>query len=149
MKLVKWMKDFWNQDTDTVLYRLICIFTIPALALMGWYVWATIHIIPEEIAGCVMLRVSGLYCPGCGGTRAVVSLLRGNLIQSVMYHPAVLYGVVLFLVYFISQTLMRLTKGKVKGLSMKPCYLYILLGIIAVNFIVRNVLVLAFGIRTL
>ncbi|MBQ9121894.1 MAG: DUF2752 domain-containing protein [Lachnospiraceae bacterium] len=96
-----------------------------------------------------MLRATGLYCPGCGGTRSVVALLRGNLVQSVLYHPAVIYGVVLFLVYFISQTLMRLSKGKVKGLSMKPIYLYILLGIILVNFIIRNVLLLAFGIRTL
>lgn len=149
MKFVQWMKKFWDQDTDTVLYQLICIFTLPALALMGWYVWATLHIIPEEIAGCVMLRATGLYCPGCGGTRSVVALLRGNLVQSVLYHPAVIYGVVLFLLYFISQTLMRLSKGKVKGLSMKPIYLYILLGIILVNFIIRNVLLLAFGIRTL
>ena len=149
MKFKKWLKEFWDQDTDTVLYRLICIFTIPALALMGWYVWATLNIIPEEIAGCVMLRATGFYCPGCGGTRSVVALLRGNLIQSVLYHPAVLYGVVLFLAYFVSQTLMRLTKGRVKGLPMKPYYLYILLGIIAVNFIVRNVLLVFWGIATL
>lgn len=149
MKFKNWIKEFWNQDTDTILYRLICIFTLPAILLLWWYVWATIHIIPEQIAGCVMLRVSGLYCPGCGGTRAVVAMLKGDFVHSVLYHPAVLYGTTLFLVYFVSQTLMRITKGKVKGLSMKPLYLYILLAIIGVNFIVRNVLLLAFGIRTL
>lgn len=144
----KWMK-FWNQDTDSVLYGLICMFAIPALLMAGWYLWMTAYVIPKEIQGCMMLRVTGLYCPGCGGTRAVMALLRGDIIGSLMYHPAVLYGVVLFLVFFVSQTLMRLTKGKVKGVSMKPWQLYLLLAIIGVNFIVRNVLLLAFGIATL
>lgn len=149
MKIKQWLKKFWNQDTDTVLYGLICVFVPPSLVLMGCYMWATEHIIPKQLAGCAMLKATGLYCPGCGGTRSVGALLRGDIIGSITYHPAVICGVILFLVYFISQTLMRLTKGKIKGVSMKPIYLYILLAIILVNFIVRNVLLLAFGISTL
>lgn len=149
MKLKKWLKEFWNQDTDTVLYTLICVLTPPAILLMGWYVWMTEHVLPEEMAGCMMLRVTGIYCPGCGGTRAVRALLHGNIAQSVLYHPAVLCGVLLFVVYFVSQTLMRLTKGKVRGITMKPWYLYGLLVIICVNFIVRNMLLTVFGIATL
>ena len=135
MKFKERWNRFWNRDTDQVLYSVICILAVPALLMAGWYLWMTAYVIPKQIQGCMMLRVTGLYCPGCGGT--------------VAYHPAVLYGVVLFVVYFGSQTLMRLTKGKVKGLAMKPLYLYILLGIICVNFIIRNVLLLAFGIATL
>ena len=149
MKLKDRWNRFWNQDTDAVLYGLICILMPPALLLAGWYLWMTAYVIPEEIKGCMMLRVTGIYCPGCGGTRAVMALLRGDIWGSVTYHPAVLYGVLLLLTFFVSQTLMRLTKGKIKGISMKPWYLYFLLGIIGVNFIVRNVLLLACGIATL
>lgn len=28
---------------------------------------------------CVFHRLTGLYCPGCGNTRAVLALLRGDL----------------------------------------------------------------------
>ena len=149
MKFKERWNRFWNRDTDQVLYSVICILVVPALLMAGWYLWMTAYVIPKQIQGCMMLRVTGLYCPGCGGTRAVFALLSGDVIKSVAYHPAVLYGAVLFVVYFGSQTLMRLTKGKVKGLAMKPLYLYILLGIICVNFIIRNVLLLAFGIATL
>lgn len=149
MKMIRWIKNFWNQDTDTVLYGLICIFAVPALLLGAGYVWATAHIIPEAVAGCMFLRATGLYCPGCGGTRAVMALLRGDILLSAKYHPAVIYGVVLFVVYFVSQTLMRLTKGRIKGLSMRPAYLYILLAIIVINFMVRNALFLFWGIATL
>ena len=40
---------------------------------------------------CVFRMFTGLYCPGCGGTRAVKALLRGQIGMSLYYHPFVLY----------------------------------------------------------
>ena len=38
--------------------------------------------------------VTGFYCPGCGGTRAVKYLLRAEVGRSIQYHPLVcLYGI--------------------------------------------------------
>ncbi len=45
---------------------------------------------------CPFLLLTGLYCPGCGGTRAVRSLLRGDLRMSFQYHPLVLYAILVF-----------------------------------------------------
>lgn len=42
---------------------------------------------------CVFQSLTGLYCPGCGGTRAVRSLLKGDFLMSFQYHPLVLYTV--------------------------------------------------------
>ncbi|MCI8516940.1 MAG: DUF2752 domain-containing protein [Hungatella sp.] len=36
---------------------------------------------------CLFHALTGLYCPGCGGTRAVGYLLHGDLIKSLQYHP--------------------------------------------------------------
>jgi len=36
---------------------------------------------------CVMHRVSGLWCPLCGGTRALRSLLHGDVMTSLGYNP--------------------------------------------------------------
>lgn len=36
---------------------------------------------------CPFANLTGIPCPGCGMTRALVLLLQGDLKQSVQYHP--------------------------------------------------------------
>ena len=48
---------------------------------------------------CIFHKLTGLYCPGCGGTRAVYWLLKGNVAYSLHYHSIVLYGAVLYVWY--------------------------------------------------
>lgn len=97
--------------------------------------------------GCAFWTFLGAYCPGCGGTRAVKALLHGNFLQSLWYHPIVLYSVVLYLVLMISWTLAKLHLfGIKKGLKFRDSYFYGMLIIIAVNFILKNVLKFCFGI---
>lgn len=43
---------------------------------------------------CLFHLLTGLYCPGCGGTRAVWYLLHGRIFESIRYHPLVPYTVV-------------------------------------------------------
>ncbi|MFR1833570.1 MAG: DUF2752 domain-containing protein [Lachnospiraceae bacterium] len=43
---------------------------------------------------CLFRLFTGLYCPGCGGTRAVQALLSGQIGKSLYYHPFVLYAAV-------------------------------------------------------
>lgn len=140
---------FWEQDTDTILYTIMCIITIPAILFCIWYLWFAKVAIPEDVKGCVFQNALGLYCPGCGGTRSFWALFRGDILTAICYHPAAIYGVGLYLFYFISQTLMRISKGKLWGLKFKPIYLFIMLGLIILNFIVRNVLLIFFDIQTL
>ena len=50
---------------------------------------------------CDFLSKTGLYCPGCGGTRAVKSLLRGDLIRSFLFHPFVPYSAIMYIVFML------------------------------------------------
>ncbi len=43
---------------------------------------------------CPFHYLTGLYCPGCGGSRAVWFLLRGDILTSIRYHPLVFYTTV-------------------------------------------------------
>ena len=56
---------------------------------------------------CVFTSFFGIYCPGCGGTRAVGALLRGHILESVWYHPIVLYTVIVFGGFMMTQGLER------------------------------------------
>ena len=96
---------------------------------------------------CVLYTYFGLYCPGCGGTRAFISLLHGHFLQSLWYHPLVPYSALLFGAFMITQALARLTRFRYfHGLRFHNWYLYAALGIVGVNFILKNVFLLVWGI---
>lgn len=97
--------------------------------------------------GCILYRLLGVYCPGCGGTRSVNALLYGHIFESLWYHPLIVYCVVLYLVYMITWTFAKLRLfGREKGMKFRAGYLYSMLAIVAVNFIMKNVLKFCFGI---
>lgn len=41
---------------------------------------------------CVLHQWTGLHCPGCGGTRAISSLARGDFMTAVKYNPMLILG---------------------------------------------------------
>ena len=95
---------------------------------------------------CMLLMVAGIYCPGCGGTRAIISLYRGKIWESFCYHPMVIYGFIIYLIYMLTHTMERLHVGRIKGIKFRPIYLYGALIILVVNFWIKNILKLCFGI---
>lgn len=120
------------------------------LAAIAIAIAALFALFPERFAllrfPCIFHEITGLYCPGCGGTRAVKALLGGHIITSFMYNPIVLYSVVMYIWFMGTQLLGRLTKGKVKGLKYRHLYLWIALAIVVVNCLVRNILLVRYGI---
>ncbi len=109
--------------------------------------WQGIELTQLSPYPCIMLTVLGVYCPGCGGTRAVECLFRGNLFQSMIYHPMVPYTAVLTLCYIISHTMNIVTKGRIKAMQFRTVYLFVMLGILLLQWIGKNVLKLGFGIE--
>ena len=41
---------------------------------------------------CIILHLTGLQCPGCGGTRSLYSLLHGDVLGSLQMNPIVVAG---------------------------------------------------------
>lgn len=95
----------------------------------------------EYLPPCMFLKLTGFYCPGCGGTRAILALTKGRLLTSFLYHPLVLYAMVVGGWFMISHTIERLTKGKAAiGMKYWDGYLWIALVLVIINFLVKNVL---------
>ena len=68
--------------------------------------------------------VTGIYCPGCGGTRAAYALLCGKPLLSLYYHPIVLYTVVVGAAFLVTQTIGRLSRGRFRAVvHFRPVYL--------------------------
>ena len=132
-------------------YFYIAGWILMALFAMGA---AVIHIkgktILNYVPPCMFHRVTGYYCPGCGGTRATYALLHGKIITSLYYHPIVVYGVVVGGWFMISQTIERLSQGKLRiGMRYRDLYLWIALTIAIVNCLVKNLVLAITGIALL
>ncbi|MEI6653670.1 MAG: DUF2752 domain-containing protein [Verrucomicrobiota bacterium] len=53
--------------------------SLAALGLCRWWMLEHQAYLRALSAGCYFRRLTGCYCPGCGGTRAFFALLRGEL----------------------------------------------------------------------
>lgn len=98
---------------------------------------------------CLFRALTGLYCPGCGGTRAVKALLKGEVITSFFYHPLIIYVVLVFVVFAFSWFIHEKTKNPKFRLHFDNKYAYIGIGIIVINFVVKNYLLVFEGIDLL
>jgi len=101
---------------------------------------------------CAFRSMTGFYCPGCGGTRATLHLMRFHPIHSFLMHPLPLLLALWYLNFFVRFIFAYLVPEnfplKLKPARFRPVYPIILAVAILVNFIVRNVLLLN-GIFTL
>lgn len=118
--------------------------------MLGWGLLAGICLLgilenllgfdPLRLLGpCLLHLLTGYYCPGCGGTRAVASLLRAKPLQSFAYHPFVLYAAVIGGWFMLSQTIERISGGRIRiGMHFREIYLWIALWLIGINFLIKN-----------
>lgn len=125
------------------------------LPCVGAMLFMLISLIPSEMLAklaspCVFHVVTGLYCPGCGGTRALMALLEGKVLLSICYHPVVAYCVVLYLWFMLSHTIDRLLGCRWNiGMRYRNLYLYLTLAIIIINTAVKDIALTAFHIDLL
>lgn len=131
-------------DTEAVLYRLGLISIVMMLLLFG-IVSQYAELFQRFSIPCIFHAVTGYYCPGCGGTRAVLYFLHGHFIKSFIYHPLIPYLGLGGGIFMISQTIARLSKGRVKGMKFRNIYAYIMGIIIVVQFIIKNVVLYVWG----
>ena len=98
---------------------------------------------------CIFHELTGLYCPGCGGTRAVKALLGGEVLASFFYHPLVLYCAVIAVWFAVSYFLYWRTKNPKFRIFLENGFIYAGVGITAANFVIKNYFLLVRGIDIL
>ncbi len=85
---------------------------------------------------CVFHELTGLYCPGCGITRLLFSLLELNFFQAFCSNPLVFILLILIILYLILKLILKRFNINLTI----PNYIYYFLLIIVILFgILRNI----------
>ena len=124
------------------------------LYLWGWILAPVIFIVcvyictkeQSSFGSCIFYNLFGLYCPGCGGTRALRALCNGRVVLSLWYHPLVSYTAGVYIFFMLSHTWERLNLPCIKGMRYRDIYGYIAIGILILHFVLKNILVIFFKI---
>ena len=142
------MESAFMQTDETVdRYFYIAGWIMIGLVLLYGFITCVIGFdISSLLPPCALHYVTGYYCPGCGGTRAINALLHGQFLLAAYYHPFVVYVLIVGGWFMISQTILRLSRGKAQiGLHFRMIYMWIGLGIIVLNCIAKNILLAVNG----
>ena len=126
------------------IYLLIHAVLLVAVLLFPLYRYVA-EGITSVLSGCFLHDRLFLYCPLCGGTRAVAALLRLDLFGAFRYNAFV--TLVLFLAIVLDLwALVRLLKGRSRLLPL-PGWFWIFLSVAMVLYaVLRNDLMITHGI---
>ncbi len=102
----------------------------------------------SALVECPSHRFIGIYCPFCGGTRALSAILQLDLLGSLRYNTALFPSMIIFAVYDI-RAFILLLKGKTEFKYVHKAIWIPLLLLLLISWIVKNLLLLCFGIDIL
>ena len=124
--------------------KLIFLFLIINLSVLSIAFFYNLLFKNSLIYDCVFLSVFGFYCPGCGGTRAAVALLYGQIGHSLKCNPLTAYIAAGFLALDI-RAAVGILRRQPFSLRIPLWYFWVMLAIAVIHCIVRNVLMITVG----
>lgn len=95
---------------------------------------------------CFLHEIFHLYCPGCGGTRAVSSLLRFRVVDSLLCNPMVIYFAALIVYFYIGVLYTAIRNNGRRYYKIYDWMLWTMIVLLIGLFVIRNLLLVIFGI---
>ena len=128
----------FDEKTQTWLFAVSSLAVAAAVILITFIYTAGGNSITDILPDCVFYEKFHLYCPGCGGTHAVLCLLHGDIVGSFFYHPFVLYAAAVYSIFFFSNILFGLSVVR-RRYALRPAHFIAAIVIILLQCLVKNV----------
>lgn len=119
--------------------RIIKLLLIILSLLMIVFIYYLININYKIFIPCVFHEITGYYCPGCGITRCIFSIIRCDLYDAFCYNELVFILLPFLFIYEIYMVYLYIFDKKDNIINKIPNYIWIILIIIVITFgIIRN-----------
>jgi hypothetical protein len=92
---------------------------------------------PGHYPVCPLYRLTGLYCPGCGGLRSAHAFVHGDFLAALRDNAA---GVAAYLAFAVVWTVWvaRAVRGRPARIELRPVPMWTLGALLLVFTVVRN-----------
>ena len=122
---------------------------LAAAVVAAIFVWIKGDSWLVKFPDCVFESLTGLYCPGCGATRAAIALFQGHILRSFRYHPAVPYFFVVYTVFMVKMFLLKHFDIGREHNGRILVFIYLGIGIVIIQWIVKLMLLIGCGIHVI
>ncbi|MDQ0602560.1 hypothetical protein QF037_006905 [Streptomyces canus] len=92
---------------------------------------------PGHYPVCPLLRLTGLYCPGCGGLRSAHAFVHGDFLTALQANAPAVLGYLGFAVLW-TVWVVRAARGRPLRLDLRPVHLWVVGASLLVFTVVRN-----------
>lgn len=90
------------------------------------------------LPSCYLYELTGIYCPGCGCTRAVYALIHGDVILSLKQNPLVIVSLAALFVLYI-ELVFRAFGKKLRTFVHSKYFLWAAFIAIMIYTVLRNI----------
>lgn len=125
-------------NTDKIIYELGLVALGSSIAAVLLYFCTGINLLRLNYP-CLFNKVTGLCCPGCGGTRAMRALLHGEIIKCLYDYPPLLFGIIVYVIFMIRCTLYMFFGIKKSRDGAVVKYMYIFVALMLIQWVVKIV----------
>lgn len=119
-------------------YQKILVLILPFALLFLCYLICAFAFKYISLPPCYIHHFTGLYCPGCGATRAVYALVNGDILLSLRQNAFLAVGIVIVLILYI-QFVLRAFGKKINTFINMQGFIWIMFALLIVYTILRNI----------
>lgn len=119
-------------------YQKVLVILLPFVSIAALWLLAHFGLKYVMLPECNFYKWTGLYCPGCGDTRAVIALMNGDIPLSLRQNALIIVLLLILIVLYIELLLKVVFEKRFKSPVLNLKFLWIFLILFAVYSVVRN-----------
>lgn len=119
-------------------YQKVLVILLPFVSVAALWLLAQFVLKHVMLPECQFHKWTGLYCPGCGDTRAVIALMNGDILLSLRQNALIVVLLLIAIALYIELFLKVVFEKRFKSPVFNLKFLCIFLILFAVYSVVRN-----------